>query len=135
MVDAGHSESLRDLHEHRSVIDEDSSRRNSLGKVDGEPEDLDIGLSHANKTGRDECVRQLVECEGLYAMGIHRSRLVADDDHLQAALRFELGGQSKHLWIGLRLSKHEVAKLVARKGTLFKEPTQSRYSSNDSLPS
>ena len=54
-------------------------------------------------------------------MGIHRSRLVADDDHLQAALRFELGGQSKHLWIGLRLSKHEVAKLVARKGTLFKE--------------
>jgi hypothetical protein len=120
-MNASHPQALRNLDEHRGVVDEDSALRGCLGKVKGEPEDLNIWLPHSNETGRDECVHQLVELEGPNAMGIDLARLVADHYNLQTVLRPELGYQAKHLWKRLRLSKHEIAKLAARKRPLFME--------------
>jgi hypothetical protein len=120
-MNASHPQALRNLNEHRGVVDEDSALWGGLGKVKSEPEDLNIWLPHSNETGRDECVRQLVELEGPNAMGIDLARLVADHYNLQTVLRPELGYQAKHLWKRLRLSKHEIAKLAAGKRPLLKE--------------
>jgi hypothetical protein len=54
-------------------------------------------------------------------MGIHLSRLIANHDSLEAVLSLDFRDQAKHLWIRLRLSKHELPKLVPRKGTLLEE--------------
>jgi hypothetical protein len=120
-MNASHPQALRNLNEHRGVVDEDSALWGGLGKVKGEPEDLNIWLPHSNETGRDECVHQLVEPEGANAMGIDLARLIADHDNLQAVLSLELGNQAKHLGIWLRLGKHEIAKLISGKRPLLKE--------------
>ncbi len=120
-MNASHPQALRNLNEHRGVVDEDSALWGGLGKVKSEPEDLNVGFPHSNETGRDECVHKPVEPEGANAMGIHLARLITNDDNLQAVLRLELGDEAKHLWIWLRLGKHEVAKLIPGKWPLLKE--------------
>jgi hypothetical protein len=92
-----------------------------LGKVKGKPEDLNVGLPHSDETGRDECIHQPVESEGVNAMGIDLTRLITNDDNFQAMLRLDLGNEAKHLWIRLRLSKHKVPKLIPGKWPLLKE--------------
>ena len=120
-MNASHPEAFRNLNEHLSVVDKDSPLRGRLGKIKSEPEDLNIGLPHSNETGRDECVHQPVEPEGTNAMGIHLARLITNDDNLETVLGLESSDETKHLWIRLRLSKHEVAKLIPGEWPLLKE--------------
>jgi len=79
MKNASHPQALCDLREHRRVVDEDRVRWGGLGKVKSEPEDLDVELSHSNKTRRDECVHKPVEPEGANAAGIDLARLITND--------------------------------------------------------
>ena len=125
-MNASHPETFRDLNEHRSVIDEDSAFWRGLGKIKSEPENIDVRLSHPDETGRDECVHELVQAEGPDAMGIDLARLITNDHNLQAVLRLESGKKAKHLWIRLRLSKHEVAKLIPGEWPLLKEHNPSQ---------
>jgi len=121
MKNASHPQALRNLNEHRGVVDEDSVRWRRLGKVESESKDLGVGLPHSNETGRDECVHKPVEPEGANAMSIDLARLITDDDNFQAVPRLELANEPKHLWVRLRLSKHEVPKLAPGKWPFLKE--------------
>ena len=120
-MNASHPEAFRNLNEHLSVVDKDSPLRGRLGKIKSELEDFDVGFPHSNETGGDECVHQPVEPEGTNAMGIHLARLITNDDNLETVLGLESSDETKHLWIRLRLSKHEVAKLIPRERSLLEE--------------
>jgi hypothetical protein len=120
-MNALHSQAFRNLNEHRSVVDEDDAIWRRLGEVKSEPEYLDVGLPHSDETGGDEGVNKWVEFEGANAVGIDLARLIDNDDNLQAVLSPELGNEDKHVWIRLRLSKHEVPKLVPGEWPLLKE--------------
>jgi hypothetical protein len=93
------------------------SRR--LGKVKGKTKDIDIWLAHTNKAGRKEGIRQLVQLERANAVRIDRARFIADHDDLQAMPLFELSDEFDHPGVRLRLSEHEVPKLIPREGSLF----------------
>ena len=54
-------------------------------------------------------------------MGIDLARLITNDDNLETVLSLELGDETKHHWIWLRLSKHKVAELVTGEWPLLKE--------------
>jgi hypothetical protein len=118
---ASHPQAFRNLNEHRGVVDEDRVRWPRLGEVKSEPEDLDVGLPHLHKARRDKGVHEPVEFEGSNSVRVDLARLITNDDNLQAVLRLELGNEAKHLWIRLRLSEHEIAKLVSGKWPLLKE--------------
>ena len=121
-----HPQTFRNLHEHRGIVDKHSALRGRLGKVKGEPKDLNVGLAHSYETGRDEGIHEPVEPKGACAVGVDLARLIADDDNFYAVLRLQLGNELQHLWIRSRLRKHEVPKLVPGKWTLLKKdyPTQ-----------
>jgi hypothetical protein len=121
MENTSHSQPLSNLNKHCSVVDEKGALWSRLGKVKSEPEDLNIGLTHSNETGRDECVNKPVELERANSVGINLAGLITHDDDPQAMLRFEFSHEVEHLCMRLRLSKHEVSKLASREGPLLKE--------------
>ena len=77
-----HPQSVRDLDEHRRVVDKRDLLCRRLGEVERETEDIHIWFAHANKAGRNERVRQLVQLELLNAVRIHCARFIADHNDL-----------------------------------------------------
>jgi hypothetical protein len=122
------------LNEHWRVVDEDGLGWGGLGKVESKPEDLDVRLPHPNKAGRDEGIHNPVELEGANAVCIDLTRFIANDDDLQPELNLELGYKFNHLWIRLRLSKHEVTKLIPGKRSLLIEHHPSQIFIEGELP-
>jgi hypothetical protein len=116
---AANPQVFRDLDKHRRVIDEDGLRCLRLGEVKGKPKYPNVRLAHVNESGRDERVHKLVELERADAVRIHFTRLIADDNNLEAMPGFEFRDRLDHPWVWLRLGKHEVAKLTPRERSLL----------------
>ena len=112
MKNALHSYALADLNEHLGVVDEEHPSWDRLCEIKSEPKNLGIRFPHSNETGGYERIRKLVELEGTNAVRIDLARFIANDDNLQTVLQFKFGNEPKHLWKGLGLSKHEIAKLI-----------------------
>ena len=117
--DASHPQIFCDLDEHCCVVDKGDLLSRRLGKVKGETKDIDIWLAHANKAGRNEGIRQLVQLERANAVRIDRARFIADHDDLQTMPLLESSDEFDHPGERLRLSEHEVPKLVPRECFAF----------------
>jgi hypothetical protein len=107
------------MNEHECVVDEDRLRRSGLRQVVTEPEDPGVRLPLLHDARRDKGVHQLVELNGSHATGINLTRIIADKDDPHTVLSLEVCNEVKHLGPRLRLSNHEVAKLVPRKRSHF----------------
>jgi hypothetical protein len=82
--DAANPHVFRDLDKHRCVINKDRLGYSRLGDVKSEPKDSNVRLAHVNEAGRDKRVNKLVELKLSDAISIHFTRLIANDNNLEA---------------------------------------------------
>ncbi len=107
------------MNEHECAVDEDRLRRSGLRQVVTEPEDPGVRLALLNEARIDQGVHQSVEFKGAHAISINLTRIIADNVDRHTVLSLELCSEVKHLGPRLRLSNHEVAKLVPHKRSHF----------------
>jgi len=87
MENAWNSKSLRDLHEHWSIVDEDGLLRPYLTDVESKSKDVRIGLTNVNEAGGYEAVCQPIQLESFDPICIQLARFIADDRYLQSQIQ------------------------------------------------
>jgi hypothetical protein len=69
-MNAVNSQTLRDLHEHRAVVNVNHLTDRHLRDVQCHPKNVLVGFSKMDETGGDKKIHKTVELEGLDAMRV-----------------------------------------------------------------
>jgi hypothetical protein len=80
---ASNPQALRDLDEHRGVVDVDYVTEWHLGDVQRQPKDVCVGLAEVDEAGGNNAIYKPVQFELANPMRIQFARFVADHDDLQ----------------------------------------------------
>ncbi len=108
-----HTDAIRDLDEHRAVLDVRDVLRRNLRHVESEAEDIPVGLAKFDKARDDEEIDELGQIELADAVLGQLASFVADGRDLEAVADCEVADHVDHIGIRLGLVEHELSKVLA----------------------